>query len=457
MHVHVTDLKVSDKGHLFSYGSIWNLIFPLIIESLLSIAIGMVDTIMISGYSAEAVSAVSSVDILSQFFIQVFASFATGGAVIVSQYLGRGEKENAQKAAKNLIYLNLFIALFVLFFGLIFKKGIIELVLGKADVLVKRNAVSYFIPVLFSFPFLAIFNSSTAISRSIRKSKRTMTVSLIMNVVNIIGNYLLIYTFDLGAQGAGIATMCSRIIGCLIMLKLMMNKEEDCNLVGIEKVEIDKALSTKIIKMGTPKTLDGFLFHGGKILLQSLIASLGTEALAINAVVMNFNSYANIPGEAVSLAIITLVGFSAGAGRKDEERYYTRVMLSFCILSTLILTSVMFIFTEQFIAIYKLSPTNIKIATPICRLCLIMCTFLWPFSFNLPNTLRATGDIKFTMYISIASMWIFRVLLSFILVKNFSFGVDGVWIGMYADWAFRSVVFLIRYKGHKWQDKNPLR
>ncbi len=449
----INELKVTENGHLFNYRSIWNLTFPLIIESLLSITIGMADTIMVSGYSEVAVSAASSVDILSQLFIQVFAAFATGGAVIVSQYLGHNEKEKAQKAARNLIYITLLISVVLLSIGLLLKDVIITLVVGKAGVDVKRDAISYFIPIMISFPFLAVFNSTTAISRSIQKTKRTMAVALVMNIVNIGANYFFIYTLNLGAMGAGVASMLSRIIGAIIMFTLMMNKDEDCNLRGIQKLSFDKELILKISKMGLPTALDGSLFHFGKIILQSLIATLGTSALAINAVVGNFNAYANIPGNAMSLAIIALVGYSAGAGRKDEERYYTRLMMTFGILVTLLITSFMYIYTDLVVGIYQLSEENTKIAIPICRLCLITCTFIWPFSFILPNALRATGDVKFTMIISIFSMWTFRVILSFILVKFFNFGVDGVWYGMYADWTFRGTVFTIRYLGHKWQEK----
>jgi len=449
-------IQVAGNGHLFTAKDIWTLTFPLIIEQLLSITIGMADTIMVSGYAESAVSAVSSVDILSQLFIQVFAAFATGGAVIVSQYLGHGEKDKADQAARNLIYVATSVSLLLLMICLIFKANIINFVLGKAEEEVQRAASSYFIPIMISFPFLAVFDGATAISRSTRKTTRTMIVALFINIVNIVGNYLLIYVADLGAAGAGIASMLSRIFGAGVMFALMCRRNEEVSFRGILKGPASKDLVIKITKIGLPSALDGSLFHVGKILVQTFIAGVGTSALAINAVVGNFNSYSNIIGNAISLAIITLVGYSAGAGRKDEERYYTRLMLLLCITATLLITLPMYIFTDKVVSIYALSPENTALAIPICRLCLIMCTFIWPLSFTLPNALNATGDVKYTMGVSIASVWIFRVLLSYILICILGFGVEAAWYGMYADWSFRSLMFLIRYKGQKWQNRKVI-
>ncbi len=452
----INKLRVAGNGHLFNAKDIWTLTFPLIIEQLLSITIGMADTIMVSGYAESAVSAVSSVDILSQLFIQVFAAFATGGAVIVSQYLGHKEKENAEKAARNLLYVATTISLILLFFCLIFRNTIINLVLGKAESEVQKSALSYFIPIMISFPFLAVFDGATAISRSTRKTTRTMVVALFMNIVNIGGNYLLIYVADLGAAGAGIASMLSRVFGALFMFILMCRKDEEVSFRGILKGPVSKDLILKISKIGLPSALDGSLFHIGKIMVQTFIAGVGTSALAINAVVGNYNAYSNIIGNAINLAIITLVGYAAGAGRKDEERYYARLMMTLCIGATLLLTLPMYIFTDKVVAIYSLSPENTAKAIPICRLCLVMCTLIWPFSFTLPNALNATGDVKYTMTTSIISMWTFRVFLSYVLICLAGFGVEAAWYGMYADWSFRSIMFLIRYKGKKWQDSKVI-
>lgn len=447
------DIMIEDqrKKHLFSAREIAVLIFPLLIEQLLSITIGMADTIMVSSYSETAVSAVSSVDLISQLFINLFAAFSTGGAVIVSQYLGNKDTENARTASRNLVYISLALSLVLLVIALLLRNVIVNLVLGKAEAQVQKDAMDYYIPIMFSFPFLAVFNATTAISRSERKTTRTMLVALLINVVNICGNYLLIHVADLGAQGAALASMTSRAVGAAVMFALMHRRSEECTLYGITRGPVSADMIRRITRIGVPSALDGSLFILGKLLVQSFIASISTSALAINAVVANFNAYSNIPGNAVSLSVITLVGYSAGAKRLDEERFYTRLMIVVCMLLTFTVTLPMFIFTKEVVSIYSLSEANTLAAVPICRLCLLMCTTIWPFSFTLPNALRATGDVRYTMTVSIASMWIFRVLMCYILIFSFGLGVDGAWYAMYADWAFRGILFLIRYRGRTWQ------
>ncbi len=450
---------MSDKlrvagGHLFSWKDIARLIIPLAVEQLLSIMIGMADTIMVSSYTEASVSAVSSIDLLSQISIQLFSAFATGGAVIVSQYLGRQDKANAQVAARNLIYVSIIVSTALLVLCMLLKDVLISLVLGKTEAAVQSEAAAYYVPIMFSFPFLAVFNATTAISRSNRKTTRTMLVSVLMNAVNICGNYFMIFTLSLGAAGAACASLISRLIGCVVKLILLRGKNEECPLTHLTRGPVDAGMIKRILRIGLPSALDGSLFQVGKIIIQSMLAGLGTSALAINAVVGNFNAYSNIPGNAVSLALITVVGYSAGAKRLDEERWWTRVMLTLAIILIFIVILPMYIFTPQVVSIYGLSEANTTAAVPICRLCLLMCTFIWPFSFSLPNSLRATGDVRYTMIISIISMWAFRVFLSFVFINFTDRGVAGAWYAMYADWSFRGLMYLIRYKGKKWQLRN---
>ena len=442
------------KGHLFSPKDMAILIFPLVIEQLLSITIGMADTIMVSSYSESAVSAVSSVDVISYLFIQLFAAFSTGGAVIVSQYLGKGDREKAKTAAKNLIYISTTLSIIILIIGLSLKDLVIEWVLGKAEASVQRDASLYYVPIMFSFPFLAIFDATTAISRSIRKTTRTMLVAVLINIVNICGNYTLIYIFDMGAEGAALASMTSRAVGALVMFIIMRREKEECSLSHILKGPLSFDMQKRIMKIGIPSAIDGSLFSFGKLIVQSFIAGLGTSALAIHAVVGNFNSYSNIPGNAIALATISLVGYAAGAKNNNEERYYARLMLIIAIVATFAVTLPMYICAKEVISIYSLSSTNTLLAVPICRLCLVMCTFIWPFAFVLPNALRATGDVRFTMVSSVLSMWAFRVALCYILIFYFNMGVEGVWYAMYADWAFRGLLYFTRYKGSRWQQIN---
>ena len=196
------------------------------------------------------------------------------------------------------------------------------------------------------------------------------------------------------------------------MAMLMMNRKEELNIRGLLKGPVSPALIARILRIGIPSGLEGAAFHIGKIMVQSLVASLGTSAIAINAVVGNFNAYANIPGNGINLAMITIIGQCRGQN-------------------------------------------NIA-AVPICRLCLFMCFAIWPLAFTIPNMLKAVGDVRFILLASFSSMWLCRVGGAYLFVRFFGMGVEGIWYAMYLDWAFRGILYSVRVLHGRWVDKKVI-
>ena len=439
------------NGHQFSARDLRALIIPLIADSFLSILIGMADTVMVSTCGEAAVSGVSLVDTISNLLITLFSAFATGGAVVVSQYLGHGETDKAKDGAKNLIYISVIISVLMTIIILPIRFHIIDLLFGSIEQDVKIYTDQYFVPILISYPFLAVYSGLTAISRSERKSFRTMMVSILMNVINIGGNAILIYIVGLGPRGAGIASLASRIAGCVVMATLMMNKKEELNIRGLLKGPFSPYLIKRSLRIGIPSGVEGAAFHIGKIMVQSLVASLGTSAIAINAVAGNYNSYANIPGNGINLAMITIVGQCRGQGNIKDVRYYTKLLTGLVFISTIILCIPFYIITPQVVSFYGLENSSIDIAIPICRLCLVMCFTLWPFAFSLPNMLKAVGDVKFILLASFTSMWLCRVGGAYFMVRVLGMGVEAIWYAMYLDWLARGALYLFRVLGGKWE------
>ena len=439
------------NGHQFSAWDLRALIIPLIADSFLSILIGMADTVMVSTCGEAAVSGVSLVDTISNLLITLFSAFATGGAVVVSQYLGHGETDKAKDGAKNLIYISVIISVLMTIIILPIRFHIIDLLFGSIEQDVKIYTDQYFVPILISYPFLAVYSGLTAISRSERKSFRTMMVSILMNVINIGGNAILIYIVGLGPRGAGIASLASRIAGCVVMATLMMNKKEELNIRGLLKGPFSPYLIKRILRIGIPSGVEGAAFHIGKIMVQSLVASLGTSAIAINAVAGNYNSYANIPGNGINLAMITIVGQCRGQGNIKDVRYYTKLLTGLVFISTIILCIPFYIITPQVVSFYGLENSSIDIAIPICRLCLVMCFTLWPFAFSLPNMLKAVGDVKFILLASFTSMWLCRVGGAYFMVRVLGMGVEAIWYAMYLDWFLRGSLYLWRVISGRWE------
>ncbi len=441
------------ESQMFDNRYLRTLIIPLLIETLLSVTIGMMDTIMVSTVGEHAVSGVSLVDSLSNLFVFLFSAFSTGGAVVASQYLGRKDRESACFSAKQLMYLTLSFSLAVALVLLAFRRPIMNLVYGHIEESVMSSALDYFTPIVISFPFLALLNSSNAIFRSMGKSRITMLVSIIMNLINVSGNSLLIYVFDMGTAGAGIASLMSRIVACVFMLYKVTRKQEEVHIEKPLKLEVDFPMIRKVLKIALPSGIENSVFHIGKILVSSTIASLGTASIAASAVFNGLSTFANIPGTAVGMAAVTVIGQCCGARKYDEASYYGRKLLLLTYLMMGITCAVMYILTPELAILYNLSDEANSLAIEATRLNMIQSVIFWPFAFTVPNYLRAAGDAKFTMVVSIFSMWAFRVLLSRILGITLGFGLIGVLWGMFIDWYFRGILFTTRFLRGKWKTK----
>ena len=444
------------EKHMYSRRNLAALIIPLIIDSFLSILIGMADTIMVSTNGEAAVSGVSLVDTISNLLVQLFAAFATGGAVVVAQYLGSGDKEKAKDSAKNLIYISAIISVIMTIVVMPVRGIIIDTCFGDIGEDVRAYTDDYFVPILLSYPFLAIYSALTALSRAENRSVRTMLVSVMMNAINIGGNAILIFIYGLGPRGAGIASLASRVMGCIVMFILLHKGTDKLSLKGILSGPFSPDLIRRILRIGIPAGIEGATFNLGKIFVQSLTASLGTSALAINAVTGNFNSYSNIPGNGINLAMITVIGQCRGRRNFDDISYYTKLLIALVYISVFITVLPMFILAPQVISIYGLEKDSIQQAIPMARLCLFMCFAVWPLGFTLPNMLKAVGDVRFIMLASFSSMWLFRVLGAYILVRGLGFGVEGIWYAMYMDWIVRGMLYFWRVASGRWKTKEVI-
>ncbi len=440
----------------FSPAFLRNLIIPLLIEQLLTLTIGMADTIMVANVGETAVSGISLVDSLSTLFIQLFAAFATGGAVVSSQYMGRKDKKNASIAAKQLVYITAIFSTSVALIGLVAGKHLLVLIFGRIEEAVMNHAFDYFIFILISYPFLALTNSANALCRSMGKSRITMVVSIIMNVINIGGNAILIYGFNMGTAGAGIASLASRVVGCVIMLTIISNEKLDIHTGNIFAFIWNGKMITRILRIGLPSGVENSMFHIGKVLVQSLVASFGTASIAANAVVNNICGFANLPGAVIGMASITIIGQCCGAENYKAAKYYARKLLLW-VYSMMSITCIFFyIFTPEISSLYNLSEEALRLSIICNRICLLNTIFFWPLSFTLPNFLRAAGDARYTMTVSMISMWTFRVTLAYILGNIFGLGLIGTTWAMIIDWYFRLTLFSIRWLKGRWMTKKVI-
>ena len=423
--------KILDGGRtlLFSNEDLKRLIIPLVIDQVLARTVGMADTMMISSVGEAAISGVSLVDMINMLINAVFAAVATGGAVIASQYLGHRDRKKACEASSQLMVVTAVCALLFTVLSLAARKPLLSLLFGQIDADVMDAALTYLTVSALSFPFLASFNSSSALFRAMNDSRTPTVVSLGMNVMNLIGNSILIFGMKWGVAGAAISTLLSRVMAAAVMFALSLNRE--------------RQLYVRPDQNG--------IFELGRIVVVSMISTFGTVQIAANAVANNLDGLGVLAGAAMNLAILTVVGRCVGAHDNDQVRYYTRKLLKIEYAMMVVVNVVLLAALPLILNLYTLSPASRELATQLIFIHDGFAMLLWPLALSMPNALRAANDVKFTMVLSIGSMVCFRIALSYVVGVRMGYGALGVWFAMLVDWVVRAAVYTWRFEKGKWE------
>ena len=438
---------------LYSNKDLKKLIIPLVFEQLLALLVGLADTLMISSVGEAAVSGVSLVDTINILIINVFTAFGTGGAVIAGHYLGKKNEEGARRAGWQILLFSFVSSIAVTAIFLFFHNGLLQLIIGKVEADVMDNARAYLVVTAISFVPLAVYNACAGLFRTMNDSKTTLYISVFMNILNVIGNAVLIYGAKIGTLGAAISTTFSRTAAAILIFILMFDRKRIINFRGQMSLRFRPDMLKKILYIGLPNSLENSLFQLGKILTISMISTMGTYAIAANAVCNTLASFNILPGTAINSAIVAIVSVCIGAGEIDQARYYTKKLMKLAELSLILMSVLIILGSGWIINCYHLSPEATQLARQVIIYHAVMAVFAWLLSFSLPNTFRAAGDVVMPMAVAIASMWIFRLAFAYILGIYMGLGLMGVWIAMTIDWVFRSICFAVRFKGHKWERK----
>ena len=436
---------------MFSNKALRNLIIPLIIEQLLGVTIGVADTVMVSSCGEAAVSGISLVDSINFLLIMIFSSLATGGAVICSQYIGRGDKNKANLAAKQLFYSILIMSLFISVLAIVLRTTALKLIFGSIEADVMANAKIYFLLSAISYPFLGMYNAGAALFRAMGDSRTSMYISVLMNTINVVGNAIGIYGLKIGVTGAASATLLSRVIGAILITVLLLNKHRVVYYDRLAKPEFNFSIIKSILQIGVPNGLENSIFQIGKILVSSIVAGFGTISITANAVAGNLASIQIIPGSAIGMAMITVVGQCVGAKNYDDVKKYVKKLMTLTFIVTWVMTGFMLLFSDLILSFYALSPETKQLTMEVFTVHGICAVIIWPFAFTLPNALRAANDVRFTMLVSLFSMWTFRIAFSYVLALYFDLGVLGIWIAMCIDWLCRAIFFIVRFAKGKWK------
>ena len=309
---------------------------------------------------------------------------------------------------------------------------------------------TYLLLSAVSYPALAAYNAGAALLRAMGNSKASMFTSLLMNLTNVIGNAILIYGFRMEVAGAATASLVSRILGAAIMLRMMLNTHAPIHIKRITRPEFNFPMIRLIFRQGIPNGLENSMFQVGKLLVAGIVSQFGESIIAANAIGNTVTTFFQLPGSAIGLGMVTVVGQCIGAGEKEQARYYTKRLVVLVWLLLFISDGLLFFFIPNLAPLFNLSPEAVSASVEVLRLYAVMATFFWALSFTLPNALRAAGDSRFTMMVSIIAMWAVRVGLSYFFVYNMGMKLTGVWLAMCLDWIVRAAAFVWRYLSGKW-------
>ncbi len=442
------------KQRLFSNERLIKLIIPLAIEQGLSIFVGMCDGVMVSSVGEAAISGVSLVDMINAVVLVLFAALATGGAVVTSQFLGARKMEKARQSAGQLVIMAAGLGVIATALCLLFAEEMMRLFFGSIDHDVMEAGLIYFRITALSFPFIALYCAGAAIFRSVGNSKVSMQVSLLMNAINITGNALCIFVLKMGVAGVAIPTLVSRIVAAVVILALAANPKQELRLEKQGLVHIDNRMMGNILRIGVPSACENSLFQLGRLVVVSMIALFGTTQTSANAVANTLDSLGIVIGQAMGLAMVTVVGQCVGAGDPEQVKYYVKKLMLWTYILMGITNGLLLIFVEQMVGLYSsLTPQTVELAETLVRIHAGCAILMWPVAFVLPNALRAANDVKFTMWVGVGSMIAFRVLGSWILCVQMEMGAIGVWCAMVMDWVCRLTFFITRMVSGKWQSK----
>lgn len=448
--------KKDRSNFLFNNKALAALIIPLIIEQLLSVLVGMADSIMVASVGEAAVSGVSLVDTIFVLMINIFAALATGGAVIAGQYLGKKRPKDACRAVDQLTIFIVLSGVVITGFIYLLNDYILSGVFGQIEPDVMANAKRYLLITNASIPFIALYNAGAAVFRAMGNSKISMKMSIIMNTINVVGNAVLIYGFDFGVAGVAIPTLVSRMFAGVGMMILLRSQKNELHFSRPFAFRLEWSMLKKILHLGLPNSLENSMFQLGKILVLSMVSAYGTASITANAICNNLCGLQILPGVAMGHAILAVVAQCVGAGDYEQVRYYTKKLLTITYVANFASVGLLLLINPLLLSLYGVSAEAEMYATNIMMLHSAMCIVFWPMSFTLPNVLRAANDVTFCMVLSIIAMWVIRIAGSYLLGTVFDMGVFGVWAAMTIDWVVRAIGFFIRYLRGKWVMKRAI-
>lgn len=439
---------------LFSNKALVKITIPVMLNALTAIFMGAIDSVMVSSAGESAVSAVSLVDAINIVFLTFVNCIASGGSVVTAQYIGSRDFARGKICIRQILYVGLFLSTFIAVFLLCLNKQVLQLVYSDLEPEVFEQAQTYFILTVIGFPLSYIGSVCTTSLTAMARNAESAVITSSTYVINIAGNALLIYVFDMGVAGAAIATTFGRVVFAALGLLSMHRKNLPIYFEKILRFDLHWDIMRRALRVGITNGIENALFNIGRVLVSGLVASFGTMYIAVHSVT---NTIGNIGWTIVGsfgTVLLTVVGQCIGADEREQAMRYSKKLLNVSSVILVVLFGLIFLLRHQLVRLFDFEPETLKICGYYLGSSAVLTIIAYySMAFTPCMGFRAAGDVRFPLLLSISTMFIFRVGLSYLLCKGFGMGLTGVWLGMGADWACRSILNSIHLYRGKWLHK----
>lgn len=442
---------MDQKTALFSNKSLQAIIIPLFLEQLLVMLVGLADTLVVSYAGEAAVSGVALVNQFNTIFIYLFTALASGGAVVISQYIGRRDNDMAGESASQLLSFSILFSTLAAVLVLMGNQAILKLMFGKVDDAVMQACITYLRISAYSYPAMAVYNAGAALFRSTGKTNVTMYISVISNIINVVGNLIGVFVLHAGVAGVAYPSLIARLFSAVAITVLCFQQKREVVYRIRYIFQWNKDLMKHILRIAIPNGMENGVFQLVKVALSSIVALFGTYQIAANGVAQSIWSLAALAGAAMGPVFITVIGQCMGMGDTKAAEYYFHKLTKITLLLSSAWNLLVFLVTPLFMTFYALEPETKQLVIWLVLIHNVFNAIAFPFSGALSNGLRAAGDVKFTMYISVASTIAVRLLLSYVLGIVMQMGVIGIAIAMVCDWIIRAIAIIWRQETGKWK------
>lgn len=436
---------------MFSNRELKKMIIPLFLEQLLVALVGIADVFIIGFAGEAAVSGVSLVNSFNTVLIYLFTALAAGGAVVISQYIGKRENDSASETASQLLMVSALLSLILTALVLAFDEALLRLLFGRVEQAVMDACVVYLRISAYSYAALAVYNAGAALYRSVGRTSVTMYISLISNLINVVGNCIGVFVLKAGVAGVAYPSLIARIFSAAAITALCFSKRSSIRYRIPWIFRWNGDLLRRMLRIAVPNGVESGVFQLIKVALSSTIALFGTYQIAANGVAQSIWSLAALAGVSMGPVFITVIGRCMGAGETGQAEFYFRRLTKITVLFALIWNALIFAATPLFMRFYALSPETKQLVIQLVLIHNIFNSVAFPFADPLGKGLRAAGDVRYATIVSLFTTIVVRLALSMLFGVAMNMGVIGIAFAMCADWIVRGILLWMRFRAGKWK------